>query len=66
MCHWIDEDNKGKGTQVLGMRWLIREDRMVGKLAPSLVIYFKERINLHQGLRMGRNVFHTTEYEWAR
>jgi len=66
MRRWIEEDNKGTGAQILGIRWLTQEHRRVGKLASSLVIYMKESIDLNQGLRMGRKLFRTTGYDWDR
>jgi len=64
MRRWVEEDNRG--IQILGIRWLIQEHRRAGKLASSLVIYMKEKINLNHGLRMGRRIFRTTEYDWKR
>ena len=52
MRGWIEEDNIGR-AQILGMRWLVREDRRTGKLASSPVIYMN-KIDLDNGLRMGR------------
>ncbi|RPB18189.1 hypothetical protein L211DRAFT_854367 [Terfezia boudieri ATCC MYA-4762] len=63
-CYWIEEDNKG--AQILGIRWLTTEERGMGKLASSLVVYIKVKINLHQGLRMGRKFCRTTRYYWNR
>ncbi|KAF8447008.1 hypothetical protein BGX38DRAFT_1270643 [Terfezia claveryi] len=60
MRRWIEEDNKSTGVQILGIRWLMQEHRRAGKMASSLVIYMKERINIDQGLRMGRRFFRTT------
>ena len=65
MRRWIGEDNKGK-AQVMGIRWLIQENRREGKQASSLVIYLKERIDLNIGLRMGRKFFRITEYDCDR
>ncbi|KAF8430832.1 hypothetical protein BGX38DRAFT_1263559 [Terfezia claveryi] len=66
MRRWIEEDNKLTGVQILGIRWLTQEHRRAGKMASSLVIYMKDRINLDQGLRMGRRLFRTTVYDWNR
>ncbi|KAF8433847.1 hypothetical protein BGX38DRAFT_1275891 [Terfezia claveryi] len=66
MRRWIEEDNKLTGAQIVGIRWLTQEYRRAGKLASSLVIYMKEKINLDQGLRMGRRFFRTTVYDWSR
>ncbi|KAF8448215.1 hypothetical protein BGX38DRAFT_1270422 [Terfezia claveryi] len=63
MRRWIEEDNKLTGVQILGIRWLTQEHRRAGKMASSLVIYMKDRINLDQGLRMGRRLFRTTGSE---
>ncbi|RPB23568.1 hypothetical protein L211DRAFT_838422 [Terfezia boudieri ATCC MYA-4762] len=64
MRRWIEEDNQG--ARILGIRWLLQEGRRVGKLASSLVIYLAEGIDTRRGLRMGRRVFRTSEYEWDR
>ncbi|RPB20007.1 hypothetical protein L211DRAFT_578174 [Terfezia boudieri ATCC MYA-4762] len=64
MRRWIEEDNEG--ARILGIRWLLQEGRRVGKLASSLVIYLAEGIDTRRGLRMGRRVFRTSEYEWDR
>ncbi|KAF8440671.1 hypothetical protein BGX38DRAFT_1144485 [Terfezia claveryi] len=64
MRHWIEEDNKT--VQIQGIRWFLKEDRRIGKLASSLVIYMTETIDLTHGLRMGRRLFRTTAYDWAR
>ena len=61
MRRWI-EDNQG--TQILGIRWLVKEDRRAGKLAHSLVIYLKDKVNINQGVRMRRKIFRTTTYHW--
>ena len=45
----------------MGIRWLVQENRRVGKLVPSLVIYMKERVVLNKGLLMGRKISRTTE-----
>lgn len=63
MRRWIEEDNQGFGTKIVGIRWLLREDRGTGKLASSLVIYLNKNIDPNQGLRMGRRVFRTTGYD---
>ncbi|KAF8454889.1 hypothetical protein BGX38DRAFT_228797 [Terfezia claveryi] len=44
----------------------IQEERRVEKLASSLVVYMAEGIDIARGLRMGRRIFHTTEYDWGR
>jgi len=62
---WIEEDNH-RGVQVQGIRWLTQEHRRVGKLASSLVIYLKEKIDLNHRLRIGRRLFRITEYDWSR
>jgi len=59
MHRWLEEDNKGTGAQLLRIRWLTQEHRRAGKLASSLVIYVKEKIDLGQRLRMGRKLFRT-------
>ena len=41
---WIEEDIKGR-FQILGIRWLVQEQRRVGKLASSLVIYMKKKVD---------------------
>ena len=62
MRRWIEEDNKG--TKILGICWLLKEDRR-GKAASSLVIYLKDKIEVGV-LRMGRRLFRTTHYDWNR
>ena len=61
---WI-EDNQ-RGVHVQGIRWLTQEYRGAGKLASSLVVYLKERIDLNHGVRIGRRIFRITEYDWNR
>ena len=65
MRQWIEEDNRGS-LQILGIRWLLREDRRLGKLASSLVIYLNNKVNINWGVHMGRKIFRTTEYNWDR
>lgn len=60
---WIEEDNQG--IQILGIRWLVKGDRRAGKLAPSLVIYLKDKANINRGVHMGRKIFRTTMYHWG-
>ncbi|KAF8415301.1 hypothetical protein BGX38DRAFT_1281392 [Terfezia claveryi] len=62
MRRWIEEDNKG--VQIVGIRWLLQEGRRVGKLASSLVIYLAHSIDSTRGLRMGKRIFRTTDYNW--
>jgi len=62
MRRWIEEDNKG--VKILGIRWLLREDRR-GKVASSLVIYMSDLMEVTK-LRMGRRLFRTTSYDWDR
>jgi len=38
----------------------------IGKLASSLVIYLGEKVNINQGIRIGRKILRTTEYDWGR
>ena len=52
MRRWIEEDNQGS-IKFLGTRWLLPEDRRTGKLASSLVIYLKDKIDINRGIRMG-------------
>jgi len=59
---WIEEDNKG--VKMLGIRWLLREDRR-GQVASSLVIYMRDLMEVTK-LRMGRRLFRTTFYGWDR
>ena len=61
---WIQGDNKG--ITILGIRWLLHETRRMGKMASSLVIYLKEGININKGVRMGRRIHRTTQYNWDR
>ena len=65
MRRWIAEGNQG-GAQILGIRWLVQEHKRGGKLASSLVIYLKDSVVVNRGLRMGRKIFRTTEYDWDR
>ena len=53
-------------SQTLGVLWLLQENKRVGKMASSLVIYMKGEFDFSQGLRMGKRVFRTTEYDWNR
>ena len=62
MRRWIEEGNQGD-AQILGIRWLLQEHRRARKLASSLVIYLKESVVIKQGLRMGRRIFRTTQYD---
>ena len=62
MRRWIDEDNKG--IDIMGIRWLLSGNRS-GKTASSLVIYMKSASDMDK-LRMGRRLFHTTQYDWYR
>jgi len=62
MRRWIEEDNKG--VKILGIRWLLREDRR-GQVASSLVIYMRDLMEVTK-LRMGRRLFRTTSYDWDR
>ncbi|KAF8439666.1 hypothetical protein BGX38DRAFT_1207146 [Terfezia claveryi] len=62
MRRWIEEDNKG--VQIVGIRWLLQEGRRVGKLASSLVIYLANSTDSTRGLRMGKRIFRTTDYNW--
>ena len=64
MRRWLEEDNKG--TQILGIRWLLQEPRRVGKVASSLVIYLRDAIDINFGLRMGRKILRATQYDWQR
>jgi len=63
---WIENYKWRFGVQVSGIRWFTQEQRGIGKKASSLVIYLKEKIDSNQGLRIGRKLFRTTEYEWNR
>jgi len=53
MRRWVEEDNRG--VKVVGIRWLLREDRR-GQEASSLVIYMRDRREV-RSLRMGRRLF---------
>ena len=50
----------------MGIRWLVGETRRTAKFASFLVIYMKNQIDLNKGLRIGRRIFRTTEYDWDR
>ena len=65
MGRWIEEDNQGS-IKFLGTRWLLSAERRTGKLASSLVIYLKDKIDINRGIRMVRRVFRTTLYDWER
>jgi len=62
---WIKGDNQGK-VRILGIRWLLQEPMRIGKLASLLVIYLGEKVNISQGIRIGRKIFRTREYDWGR
>ena len=62
MRRWIEEDNKG--VRILGIRWLLREDRR-GQVVSPLVIYMQDLMEVTK-LRMGRRLFRTTCYDWDR
>ena len=64
MRRWIEEDNKDMGVEIMGIRWLLKENRP-GKVASSLVIYMKSARKVEK-LRMGRRFFRTTSYDWDR
>lgn len=57
MRRWLEEDNKG--TQILGICWLLQEPRRAGKAASSLVVYLKDTIDTNRELRMGRKILRT-------
>lgn len=60
MRRWMEEDNKN--VAILGIRWLLQEDRRAGKSASSLVNYLKHGTDISQGVHMGRRIFRTTRY----
>ena len=62
----MDPGGHQEGVTILGIRWLLQETRRTGKAASSLVIYLKEGININKGVRMGRRIFRTTQYDWER
>ena len=64
MRRWIEEDNQDVGVEILGIRWLLKENRP-GKVASSLVIYMKSARKVEK-LRMGSRFFRTTSYDWDR
>ena len=64
MRRWIEEDNKDMGVEIMGIRWLLKENQP-GKVASSLVIYMKSARKAEK-LRMGRRFFRTTSYDWDR
>ena len=64
MRRWLAEDTRG--IQILWIRWLLQEPRMVGKEASSLVIYLRDTVDTNRGLRMGRKILRTTQYDWQR
>ena len=66
MRRWIQEDNPTGAPKIIGIRWLLQDHRRVGKLASSLVVYLDESVIVNKGLRMGRRIFRTTNYDWDR
>jgi len=60
---WIQEDNTG--IEVMGVRWLLSEDRRGGKEASSLVIYTKSAKEI-AAMRLGGRFFSTEKYDWNR
>jgi len=57
MRRWIEEDYKGTEAQIVGIRWLTQEHRRAGKLASSLAIYMKDKMDLmeaHGGASQGK------------
>ena len=66
MRRWIQEDNPTDAPKIIGIRWLLQEHRRVGKLASSLVVYLDRSVIVNKGLRMGRRIFRTTNYDWDR
>jgi len=60
---WIQEDNTG--IEVMGVRWLLSEDRRRGKEASSLVIYTKSTKKI-TAMRLGGKFFSTEKYDWNR
>ena len=66
MRRWIQEDNPTGAPKIIGIHWLLQDHRRVGKLASSLVIYLNESVIVSKGLRMGRKIFRTTNYDWDR
>lgn len=48
MRRWIEKDNRGRAP-ILGICWLVQEHRREGKLASSLVIYRKEKVDTTTG-----------------
>ena len=61
MRQCIEDDNKGS-IRILAIRWLLTEQRRAGKLASSLAIYLEDNIDINKGVRMGRRVHRTTQY----
>jgi len=63
MWQWIQEDNTG--INVMFVRWLLSEDRQLGKVASSLVVYTKSTDEV-VAVRMGGKHFRTERYDWNR
>ena len=59
MRRLIEEDNKVVGNSVVDTR------TRPGKVASSLVIYMKSAMEIEK-LRIGRELFHPTRYDWGR
>ena len=62
---WIEEDNKGL-PKIMRIHWLAQEHRRARNLAPSLVSYMRERIDLNRRPQKGKRMFRHTEYDRGR
>lgn len=59
----MQEDNTS--IEVMGVRWILAEDRRGGKVASSLGIYTNST-NEIVAVRMGGKQFRTERYHWNR
>ena len=58
----IEEENTGL-PRIMEIRRLDQEHRRAGKLASSLVIHIRERIDIDRGPRAGTKMLDTTKYD---
>ncbi|KAF8437333.1 hypothetical protein BGX38DRAFT_1274095 [Terfezia claveryi] len=59
----IGVDNKR--ARIVGIRWLLQEERRGEKIASSLVIYMAEEIDIQHGLCMDTSASTTSDYQPA-
>jgi len=51
-----EEERNGR-VQILGIRWLLKQQKRVGRLASTLVICMREKVGISEGLRIERTIF---------